>query len=122
MPIVEPLSYPLDDEPVIVDEPAPSFAAAMADTEVAPEPEVTADPEPKKRGFRIPNPKLRGGVKLPQITLPSNLQGPLSDLERKIVLGGVAAIVAAAAFGYSTAPSEDAASPAPTAAPAAVER
>ena len=135
MPIVEPLSYPLDDEPVIAEEPEPSFAAAMAETDVASEPEAAAEPEPepKKRGFRIPNPQLKlpsfsrknassTGVKLPQITLPPNLQGPLTDLERKIALGSVVAIVAAAAFGYSTAPSDETASPAPTAPPAAVER
>ncbi len=122
MPIVEPLSYPLDEEPVIAEEPEPAFAAAMADPEVAPEPEVTADPEPKKRSF-LPNVKLpKTGLKLPQITLPANLEGPLSDLERKIALGSVVAIVAAAALGYSTAPSDEAASPAPTTAPAAVER
>ena len=66
--------------------------------------------------------KAKRGLKLPQITLPDNLQGPLSDLERKIALGSVVAIVAAAAFGYSTAPSDEAAAPAPTPAPAAASR
>ena len=100
------------------------------------------EPKPKKRGFRIPNPELKlpsfgkkkakadapaepkskGGLKLPQITLPPNLQGPLSDLERKIALGSIVAIVAAGAFGYSTAPSDDAGAPPPTPAPAAASR
>ena len=123
----------------------PAIAAAVA------EPEVADEPKPKKRGFRIPNPELKlpsfgkkkaavtpaaapaeastpiapkskRGIKLPQITLPPNLQGPLTDLERKIVLGSVVAIVAAGAFGYKSAPSDELASPTPTPAPAAASR
>ena len=120
----------LEPEP----EAEPAIAAAVA------EPAATDEPQPKKRGFRLPNPeiklpsfgkkkdaepaatsadkpkaKAKGGLKLPQITLPPNLQGPLSDVERKIVLGSVVAIVAAGAFGYSTAPSDEAPAPAPAA-------
>ncbi len=122
VPAFEPLSYPLDQEPVLADEPvfvdepvfadepdAPSIAAAVSE----PEPE-----QPKKRGLRLPNP----GLKLPQITLPPNLQGPLNDIERKIVLGSVVVIVAAAAFGYSTAPSDETVAPTPAPAPAAASR
>ena len=132
----EPLSYPLDDEPVI--EPALEFEpemAAMEETPVADEP-VVEDTKPKKRGFRLPNPELKlpsfgkkkaaspkpkRGLKLPQITLPENLEGPLNDLERKILLGSVVAILAAGALGYSTAPADEAA-PAPAPAPAAAPR
>jgi hypothetical protein len=138
-PAFEPLSYPVESEPVIEPEPELPVAAAVA------EPAVADEPKPKKRGFRLPNPqmklpsfgkkqkaapavavegkpetkpKTKGGLKLPQITLPSNLQGALTDVERKIVLGSIVAIVAAGAFGYATAPTEDAAAPAPTPAPA----
>jgi hypothetical protein len=132
----------------VEDEAEPAIAAAVAVPEpVVAEPVVVADePKPKKRGFRLPNPELKlpsfgkkktasdaaanakakakakGGLKLPQITLPPNLEGPLTDLERKIALGSVVAIVAAAALGYSTAPADDAAAPAPTPAPAAASR
>jgi hypothetical protein len=146
----EPLSYPgVEDvpplEPEFASEPAvepePAMTPAVADPVV--EETVTEEPRPKKRGFRIPNPQLKlpsfgkkakadavppagpkskGGLKLPQITLPDNLQGPLSDLERKIALGAVLAIVAAGAFGYSSAPSDDAGAPPPTPAPTAVSR
>jgi hypothetical protein len=146
----EPLSYPgVEDvpplEPEFASEPAvepePAMTPAVADPVV--EETVTEEPKPKKRGFRIPNPQLKlpsfgkkakadavppagpkskGGLKLPQITLPDNLQGPLSDLERKIALGAVLAIVAAGAFGYSSAPSDDAGAPPPTPAPTAVSR
>ena len=135
-----PLSYPLEDEPVI--EPAfepeeePAIAAVVA------EPVATDEPEAKKRGFRIPNPELKLpsfgkkkepkakrasklpslSLKLPQITLPPNLDGPLSDLERKIALGSVVAIVAAAALGYSTAPADEATTSAPAPAAAAESR
>jgi hypothetical protein len=146
----EPLSYPgVEDvpplEPEFASEPAvepePAMTPAVADPVV--EETVTEEPRPKKRGFRIPNPQLKlptfgkkakadavppagpkskGGLKLPQITLPENLQGSLSDLERKIALGAVLAIVAAGAFGYSSAPSDDAGAPPPTPAPTAVSR
>jgi hypothetical protein len=146
----EPLSYPgVEDvpplEPEFASEPAvepePAMTPAVADPVV--EETVTEEPKPKKRGFRIPNPQLKlptfgkkakadavppagpkskGGLKLPQITLPENLQGSLSDLERKIALGAVLAIVAAGAFGYSSAPSDDAGAPPPTPAPTAVSR
>jgi hypothetical protein len=125
------------------------MAAAVVAEPVVAEPVVAELPvadevKPKKRGFRLPNPELKlpsfgkkktaadipaapepkakGGLKLPQITLPANLQGPLTDLERKIALGSLVAIVAAAALGYSTAPSDDAAAPAPAPAPAAAPR
>ena len=119
----EPLSYPLETEPMIEMEPEPVVATTVT------APEIAAEPKPKKRGFGIPNPQLKlpsfggkGGLKLPQITLPPNLQGPLTDLERKIALGSVVAIVAAAAFGYSTAPQDDAAAPPSAPAPAAASR
>jgi hypothetical protein len=137
----EPLSYPLADEPVI--EPAyepeeePAIAAAVA------EPVAADEPEAKKRGFRIPNPELKlpsfgkknkepkvktaskrpsFGLKLPQVTLPPNLEGPLSDIERKIALGSVVAIVAAAALGYATAPADEATTSTPAPAAAAESR
>ena len=129
----DPVAY--EPEPVAY-EPEPVAAATAV------EPAPVDAPPAKKRGFRLPNPELRlprlggrgnpkpkaakssasRGLKLPSITLPPNLQGPLNDVERKIVLGSVVAIVAAAAFGYTTAPSEDAAAPAPQAAPAAAAR
>ncbi len=148
----EPLSYPgypgVEDLPPVEPEyeyeyeyqlePEPAIAAAVT------EPEIAEAPKPKKRGFRLPNPELKlpsfgkkkakaepvakaepkskGGLKLPQITLPANLQGPLSDVERKIALGCVLAIVAAGALGYKTAPSDDAGTLAPTPAPAASSR
>ena len=106
----------------------PSFGKKKATAEVA------AEPKPKKRGLRLPNPELKlpsfgkkkaapamaaprptrrrrprrsrraasSCLRSPSLSL--NLQGPLSDLERKIVLGSVAAIVAAGAFGYKSAP------------------
>ena len=136
---MEPISYP---EPAIEfeTEPEPAIAAAVA------EPVPSDGAKPKKRGFRLPNPELKlpsfgkkktqaavatneqaapkakGGLKLPQITLPPNLEGPLNDLERKIALGSVVAIVAAGALGYSTAPSDDAGVPAPPPAPTAASR
>jgi len=134
----EPLTYPgVEDvppvepelalEPELELEPEAETPAAIAETAVA-EPAVE-DAKPKKRGFRMPNPQLKlpsfgkkGSLKLPQITLPANLQGPLSEVERKIALGCVLAIVAAGALGYKTAPSDDAGAPAPTAAPAAASR
>ena len=64
----------------------------------------------------------KGGLKLPSITLPPNLQGPLSDVERKIALGSVVAIIAAGAFGYLSAPSDDAGVASPSPAPAAASR
>jgi len=151
-PVVEAEPEPIREfEPLthagVEDEAEPAIAAAVAVPEpVVAEPVVVADePKPKKRGFRLPNPELKlpsfgkkktasddasapanakakGGLKLPQITLPPNLEGPLTDLERKIALGSVVAIVAAAALGYSTAPVDDAAAPAPTPAPAAASR
>ena len=145
----DPLSYPgVEDLPPVEPEyeyeyqlePEPAIAAAVA------EPDIAEEPKPKKRGFRLPNPELKlpsfgkkkakattsatvaepkaskGGLKLPQITLPPNLQGPLDDVERKIALGAVVAILAAGAFGYATAPSDDAGAIAPTPAPAAASR
>ena len=145
----DPLSYPgVEDLPPVEPEyeyeyqlePEPAIAAAVA------EPEIAEEPKPKKRGFRLPNPELKlpsfgkkkakatttatvaepkaskGGLKLPQITLPPNLQGPLNDVERKIALGSVVAILAAGAFGYATAPSDDAGAIGPTPAPAAASR
>ncbi len=119
-PVVEPVSEPVAEP---TREPDREVAAAMA------EPVVAEEPKPKKRGFRLPNPELKlptfgkkkaapvattpatqpepkakGGLKLPQITLPPNLQGPLTDLERKIALGSVVAMVLAAALGYTSAP------------------
>ena len=143
VPPVEP-EIPARAEPAFEPpfEQEPEMAAAVADP-VVDEP-VVEDAKPKKRGFRIPNPELKlpsfgkkkvkaepsvkaepkskGGLKLPQITLPANLQGPLSDVERKIALGCVLAIVAAGALGYKTAPSDDAGTLAPTPAPAAAQR
>jgi hypothetical protein len=136
----EPLSYPLEDEPVIEApvEPAeePAIAAAVA------EPVEADEPKARKRGFRMPNPELklpsfgrkkepkpkdaskrRGpGLKLPQVTLPPNLEGPLSDLERKIAIGSAIAIVAAAALGYATAPTDEGPASAPAPAAAAESR
>jgi hypothetical protein len=138
----EPLSYPgVEDLPPVepdfefeFETEEPAIAAAVA------EPEVADEPKAKKRSFRLPNPELKlpsfgkkkakaaepkepkGGLKLPQITLPANLQGPLNDVERKIALGSVVAILAAGAFGYATAPSDDAGTLAPTPAPAAASR
>lgn len=129
----EPISHPIEPEPASELEPEPAMAAAVAEP-------VAEEAQPKKRGFRLPNPELKlpsfgkkksgppakpkakGGLKLPQITLPPNLQGPLSDLERKIVLGSVVAVVAAGALGYTMAPSDDAGAVAPTPAPAAAGR
>jgi hypothetical protein len=148
----EPLTYPgVEDvppvEPEVQAEPEPAFepepemAAAVAEPVV--DEQVLEDAKPKRRGFRIPNPELRlpsfgkktkaepsvktgpkskGALKLPQITLPANLQGPLDDVERKIALGCVLAIVAAGALGYKTAPSDDAGTPAPSPTPAAASR
>jgi hypothetical protein len=135
-----------EPEPAFAPEPAfepfpfeqePEMAAAVAEP-------VVEEAKPKKRGFRIPNPELKlpsfskkkvkaepsakaeprskGGLTLPHITLPANLQGPLSEVERKIALGCVLAIVAAGALGYKTAPSDDAGTLAPTPAPAASSR
>jgi hypothetical protein len=122
VPRFEPLSYPLDDEPVItpVIEPEEELTTAAAVTESVTEQE----PKPKRRGFRIPGGvKLPStGIKLPRITLPPNLDGPLSDLERKIALGSVVAIIAAGALGYATAPSDEAVAPSPAPAPAAASR
>jgi hypothetical protein len=147
-PAPEPLSYPqldpepmlqLDPEPMPELEPEPAIAAA-----VVAEP-VTEEAKPRRRGLRLPNPELKlpsfgkrkpkavatsdapkstakRGPKLPQITLPPNLQGPLNDVERKIALGSVVAILAAAAFGYSSAPADDAVSASPAPAPAAASR
>jgi hypothetical protein len=146
----EPLSYPgVEDVPPVEQEiqaepafePEPEMAAAVAEPVV--DEQVLEDAKPKRRGFRIPNPELRlpsfgkktkaepsvktgpkskGALKLPQITLPANLQGPLDDVERKIALGCVLAIVAAGALGYKTAPSDDAGTPAPSPTPAAASR
>ena len=129
------LSYPLDNDPGIELE-IEHEMATMEETPVADEP-VVEETKPKKRGFRLPNPELKlpsfgkkkqeqqakpkRGLSLPQITLPENLQGQLSDLERKIVLGSVVAILAAGALGYSTAPADEAA-PAPAPAPPAASR
>lgn len=66
---------------------------------------ASAKPASAKRGF---------------ITLPPQLQGPLNDLERKIVLGSVVTIVAAAALGYTSAPQDDSGGDVPT--PAAASR
>jgi hypothetical protein len=88
----------------------PSFGRKKAKVAAA-----TADAPKEKGGFKLPNPQ----PKRPNLSLPPNLQGPLSDVERKIALGSVLAVVAAAAFGYMSAPSEDSTSattpPPPTA-------
>jgi hypothetical protein len=148
-PVVEQQPEPYvapEPEPYVEPEPAPEPEPAIAAAVAEP---VADEPKAKKRGLRLPNPELKlpsfgkkskkdkpavatsdapkeskpkRGPKLPQITLPANLQGPLNDVERKIALGSVVAIVAAAAFGYSTAPAEDAVSPAPVPAPAAASR
>ena len=91
--------------------------------------------EPKqKRGLKLPGPQLKlpklslsrkprdASAKKSFVTLPANLQGPLNDLERKIALGSVVAVVAAAGIGYMSAPSEGSASPAPPPAPTATSR
>jgi hypothetical protein len=96
----------------------PSFGKKKTKAEPAAKAEPTAKAEPAAKA----EPKSKGGLKLPQITLPANLQGPLTDVERKVALGCVLAIVAAGALGYKTAPSDDAGTPAPTPAPAAASR
>ena len=124
----EPLPEPLD-EPI---------AAAVAT-------EPTAEDPARKRGLRLPNPELKlpklslrrkpkasvvttesdpaaAPAKKGFLTLPPQMQGPLDDLERKIALGSVVAVVAAAAFGYMSAPSGGEPAPAPAPAPAAASR
>jgi hypothetical protein len=139
-PLVEPEPVAFEPEPVAYEPDPAAYEPEPVAAATAVEPAPAEAPAAKKRGLRLPNPELRlprlggrgkpkaakssasKGLKLPSITLPPNLRGPLSDVERKIVLGSVVAIVAAAAFGYTTAPSEDAAAPAPQAAPAATAR
>ena len=116
-PSFEPISYPIEDR---ARHRARARAGGRAIAAAVAEPVAADEPKAKKRGFRLPEPgaqasqlrqeegaagqpastapKAKGGLKLPQITLPPNLQGPLSDVERKIVLGSVVAIVAAAAL------------------------
>ena len=68
-----------------------------------------AEPQQGAEGLRI-------------VTLPANLQGPLNEVERKIALGSMVAVVAAAALGYMSAPSEETTASAPTPAPTATSR
>lgn len=137
----EPAPIPVEPEPVAVE---PELVAAM---EASPAPEPA--PAAEKRGSKF-NPKIkltsfgerkqkkpavaaitepkpakakktRGGLSL---KLPPQLEGPLNNLERKIVLGSVVAVVAAAALGYKSAPGDESttAAPAPPPAPTAAAR
>jgi hypothetical protein len=135
-------------EPVveIEPEPEPVTDAPRTDEPVAVEPDAVepppAAPAPKRRGLKLPNPKLKlprlGRKPKPAVaaaaqasakparksflTLPPSLQGPLTEIERKIVIGSAVAVVLAAALGYSSAPADDAAAPPPPPAPAAAAR
>jgi hypothetical protein len=91
----------------------PSFGRKKAKVAAA----SANEPKPK-RGLKLSGPQL----KLPRVTLPPSLQGPLNDLERKIALGSLVAVAAAAAFGYTTAPSDEEVASTPAPAPAATSR
>ena len=81
------------------------------------------NPKLKLPSFSRKEKEAGSGSKKSFLNLPEHLQGPLNDIERKIVLGSVVAIVAAAGLGYKTARKDDqAAVPPPAPAPAAATR